>query len=70
MFFNEITVELPVPAAQVVEALAKNNIIAGIPVSRLLPNAKMDNQLLIAATETVTDRDIDTLISALKEVTA
>lgn len=70
MFFNEITIELPTPAAPVVETLAQNNIIAGVPVSRLLPNAKMDNQLLLAATETVTDRDIDILISALKEVMA
>src|SRR3546814_7189962 len=34
-FFNEFTVRLPRPAAEVVEALAPWGILAGVPVSRL-----------------------------------
>ena len=36
-FFNEFTVKLPKPAAPIVEALAAKGIMAGVPVSRLLP---------------------------------
>jgi glycine dehydrogenase subunit 1 len=69
-FFNEIAVRLPAPAAQVVEQLAAQDIIAGVPFSRLSPGAGMDDVLLLAATETTTDGDIDALTSALKGVLA
>src|ERR1700760_2113354 len=36
-FFNEFTVRLPKPAAGVVDALAKQGIIAGVPAARLMP---------------------------------
>jgi glycine dehydrogenase subunit 1 len=68
-FFNEFTVKLPRPAAPVVEALAERRILAGVPVSRLLPDdPSVADLLLLAATETVTDADIDALASGLKEV--
>lgn len=67
-FFNEFTVRLPKPAAAVVEALAGRNVLAGIPVSRLLPGAGLDDLLLVAATETTTEEDIATLGDALGEV--
>ena len=38
-FFNEFTVRLPKPAAPVVEALAERGVLAGVPVSRLEPEA-------------------------------
>ncbi len=67
-FFNEFTVELSKPAAPVVEALAANNILAGVPASRLWPEAKsLENTLILAATETVVDEDIDQLCAGLKE---
>ncbi len=67
-FFNEFTVKLPKPAAPVVEALAKKGIMAGVPVSRLLPGrADLDNLLVVAATETVMDSDIQAFADALKE---
>jgi glycine dehydrogenase subunit 1 len=69
-FFNEIAVGLPAPAAQVVEQLASQDIIAGVPFSRLSPRAGMDDVLLLAATETTTDGDIDALTSALEGVLA
>lgn len=56
-FFNEFTVELPKDAKGVVEALAKQGIIAGYPHGK---------RLTLAATEMTTDEDIKALASALK----
>mgnify|MGYP001061697054 CR=1 FL=1 len=68
-FFNEFTVALPKPAAAVVEALLAHDIIAGVPVSRLLPEREdLANLLLVAATEMNTDDDIAAFAAALKEV--
>jgi glycine dehydrogenase subunit 1 len=67
-FFNEFTVKLGKPAAPVVEALAAKKILAGVPVSRLLPGAGLDDLLILASTEVNTDEDRATLVSALKEV--
>jgi len=67
-FFNEFTVKLAKPAAEVVEALAGKGVLAGVPVSRLLPGAGLDNLLLVASTEVNTDDDRAALVAALKEV--
>ena len=64
-FFNEFTVRLPKPAAAIVDRLAERPIIAGVPVSRFL--AGHDDLLIVAATETVTDADMDALVTALEE---
>jgi glycine dehydrogenase subunit 1 len=53
----------------VVEALAAKGILGGVPVSRFYPSfPEMDNLLLLAATETNTEQDIDALVAALTEV--
>jgi glycine dehydrogenase subunit 1 len=67
-FFNEFTVKLSKPAAEVVELLAKKSVLAGVPASRLLPGAGLDNLLLVASTEVNTDEDRAALVAALKEV--
>lgn len=68
-FFNEFTLKLPRPAAEVVEALAERRILGGVPVSRLYPgDANFANLLLVTATETVADVDIAAYEAALKEV--
>jgi glycine dehydrogenase subunit 1 len=68
-FFNEFTIRLPKPAASVVDKLVEKNIIAGVPVSRLLPHEPQAKDLLIvAATETVTDDDCNAFVKALSEV--
>jgi glycine dehydrogenase subunit 1 len=67
-FFNEFTVKLAKPAADVVEGLAEKGVLAGVPVSRLLPDAGLDNLLLVASTEVNTDDDRAALCAALKEV--
>jgi glycine dehydrogenase subunit 1 len=67
-FFNEFTVRLPKPSLEVVDTLAERGVLAGVPVSRLLPNAGLDDLLLVAATETTSDDDIAALGTALEEV--
>ncbi len=67
-FFNEFTVKLPRPAAEVVEALAAKGILGGVPVSRLLPQAGLDDLLLVASTEVNTNEDRAAFVAALAEV--
>ncbi len=68
-FFNEFAVMLDRPAAPVVEALAAKGVLAGVPVSRFYPQfPEMENLLLVAATETNSDADMDALVAALTEV--
>ena len=67
-FFNEFTVRLPAPAADVVQALADDGILAGVPVSRLIPGREdLANLLLVTATETTTTADMDALVDGLNE---
>ena len=69
-FFNEFAVRLPKPAAEVVETLAAEGVLGGVPYSRLAPDAGLDDLLLVAATETNTTEDIAIFASALKEALA
>lgn len=65
-FFNEMTIRLPVPAAPVVEILARADVLAGVPVSRLDPgNPDVENLIVLAATELTTDADIEMLATCL-----
>jgi len=67
-FFNEFTVKLPKEAELIVEKLASKGIMAGVPVSRLVPGKpELANLLVVAATETVADSDIDAFSRALQE---
>jgi glycine dehydrogenase subunit 1 len=68
-FFNEFTVRLAKPAAGIVDALAGEGILAGVPVSRLYPgDAALEDLLLVAATEMVSDDDIARYAQALAMV--
>lgn len=66
-FFNEFTLALERPAAPVVERLAEAGVLGGLPVSRLLPEAKLDNLMVVAATETVGADDIEDYAQKLEE---
>jgi glycine dehydrogenase subunit 1 len=67
-FFNEMTIRLPVAAAPVVEMLARAEVLAGLPVSRLIPDdPAVENLVVLAATELTTDEDIDMLAVCLTE---
>ena len=49
--------------------LAARRILAGVPVSRLIPDdPSVENLLLLAATETSTEHGMGPLIAGLKEV--
>jgi glycine dehydrogenase subunit 1 len=65
-FFNEFTIRVPGKAADAVEKLAGQGILAGVPVSRLLPDAGLDDLMLVASTEANTDADRRALADALK----
>jgi glycine dehydrogenase subunit 1 len=68
-FFNEFTVKIPVEARSAAHAMVEKGVLAGVSLGRLYPNApELENGLVIAVTETVTDEDIDALEAALKEV--
>ena len=70
-FFNEFTVKLPKPAAEVVEALAEKGVLGGVPVSRLEPGkADLADLLLVASSEVNSDEDRAAFVAALKEVLA
>ena len=70
-FFNEFTLKLPKPAAEVADALADQGVIAGVRASRLYPHdARLSNHLIVAATETNTEADIDAYANALARVLA
>ncbi len=64
-FFNEFTLRVKADAADLVERLARRGVLAGVPVSRLLPGAGLDDLLLVATTETNTDEDRAALVDAL-----
>ncbi|GGK51919.1 aminomethyl-transferring glycine dehydrogenase subunit GcvPA [Salinarimonas ramus] len=67
-FFNEITLKLSKPAADVVERLANEGVLAGVPYSRLAPASGLDDLLLVASTEVNTDEDRTALVDGLKGV--
>jgi glycine dehydrogenase subunit 1 len=67
-FFNEMTIKVPAPAAPIVDSLARRDILAGVPVSRLLPDdPHVANLIVLAATELTTDEHIAALCAGLKE---
>ena len=66
-FFNEFTVRVKGNAAGLVEKMAAKGLLGGVPVSRLLPEAGLDDLLLVASSEVNTDADRAALVSFLKE---
>ena len=67
-FFNEFSLRVNGDAAIIVDALAEKNVLGGVPVSRLAPNAGLDDLLLVAATEANSEDDIAAFQTALQEV--
>ena len=67
-FFNEFTLRLPQPAAPVVETLAASGVLGGVPMSRPYPDRpEAADLLLVAATETNTEDDMDIFAAKLTE---
>ncbi|MGO8740456.1 aminomethyl-transferring glycine dehydrogenase subunit GcvPA [Rhodoblastus sp.] len=66
-FFNEFTLRVKGSAADLVERMAARGVLAGVPVSRLLPKAGLDDLLLVASSEMNTDEDRAAFLAALKQ---
>ena len=70
-FFNEFTLRLPVEARPAVHAMVEMGVLGGVSLGRLYPGIDaLENGLVVAVTETVTDSDVDALEAALKELCA
>jgi glycine dehydrogenase subunit 1 len=68
-FFNEFTLRLPVEARPAVHALVERGVLGGVSLGRLYPGVdELQNGLVVAVTETVTDEDIGALEAGLKEL--
>ena len=67
-YFHEVALRLDRPVAPVLAALAARNILGGYDLSASNPD--LGNALLVCATETKTDVDIDAYIAALGEIMA
>jgi glycine dehydrogenase subunit 1 len=70
-FFNEFTLTLPKAARGVVHDLAAKGVLGGVSLGRLYPGeGALENGLVVAVTEVVSDEDIAAFEVALKEVLA
>ncbi len=56
-FFNEFTIRTARDAKALIEDLARRGVIGGLPVSRLAPDAGLDDLIVVAATELDTAAD-------------
>lgn len=65
-FFNEFVINCPIPVKQVISKLAKKGILAGYDLGQVDKNLK--NCLLVCATETKTEADIENFVSCLRGI--
>ena len=64
--FNEFTIALRADAQAVADRLAGKGILAGLPLGRFFP--ELSTCLLVAATEMLSQADLDLLVAALAEM--
>jgi len=70
-FFNEFTLVLDRDARTVVRQLAERNILGGVSLGRLFPDApEIGHGLVVTVTETCTSEDVEALAAALEEILA
>lgn len=65
-FFNEFVLECPVSADRVRNALMKERLLAGVPLARF--DKSMKNSLLLCATESRSDEEIDRFAATLGRI--
>jgi glycine dehydrogenase subunit 1 len=65
-FFNEFTIRVAGDAQRVVDSMARQGVLGGVPVARLLPQARLDDLIIVACTETNTDEDRAAFALALR----
>jgi len=64
--FHEVALQLDRPVAPVLEELASKDILGGLDLSATSP--ELGNALLVCATETKTESDLDVFIIAIEEI--
>ncbi len=64
--FHEAVLRLPRPAAEVLDGLAERGILGGVDLARDYP--ELGHALLVCATETRSEADLDTYADALSEM--
>ncbi len=68
-FFNEFTIRVPGKGVDVIDALVEKGVLGGVPATRLAPDQKgLDDLIIVAATEVNTADDREAYVKALKEV--
>ena len=65
-YFHEVAVKLDRPVAPVLEALAEQGVLGGLDLSDY--SQELGDALLVCATETKTDEDIDAYIGAMRKI--
>jgi glycine dehydrogenase subunit 1 len=63
--FHEFVVQLDQPVTPVLKRLAADKIVGGVDISQSHP--ELGNALLLCATETKTDEELDTFVAALQK---
>lgn len=63
-FFHEIIVQATQPASDIIEKLAKQNILAGVDLANDYP--ELENSLLICVTETKTEQDLSQFVTQIE----
>jgi glycine dehydrogenase subunit 1 len=67
-FFNEFSLRLPVAAGPIVDELATQGVLGGVPGDRLWPDRpELADLLIVAATETNTEGEMDRFVAKLEE---
>ena len=69
-FFNEFTIRVKGNAFDVLDALVQRGVIGGVRVSRLMPEAGLDDLIIVASSELNTDEDRAAYRNALKDILA
>ena len=64
-FFHETLLTLAAPAREVLDALAQNGILGGVAIEADYP--ELPNSILVCATETKTEADLDRFATALEQ---
>ncbi|MDH3273038.1 MAG: aminomethyl-transferring glycine dehydrogenase subunit GcvPA [Gammaproteobacteria bacterium] len=64
--FHEVALKLDRPVAPVLEKLSSKDILGGLDLSATSPD--LGDALLVCATETKTESDLDTFIAAVEEI--
>ena len=65
-YFHEVALRLDRPVSPVLDALAEQNVLGGLDLSTAYP--ELGHAMLVCATETKTEADIDVYVSAMSEI--